>query len=179
MASGFSHTTRDTPGQPVSVTWFSGFVQPSTPPSQGGSHPQECWPVLPDELPKCGLFAIPFSFPLYLSIPFKLKFTPVRAHFPQHTQKLMWVCLVITEASANAARMSNKQGQLLGALTATPAPHKALRRNSHLKTKLVFLQDQLLGLWSFPRSHKCFCCLHKMWICCFSLKYLSSGVFEY
>lgn len=102
------------------------------------------------------------SFLLYLSIPSKLKFTPVRDHFPKCSEaKIKWTTGKKKRISshnddktfntaASAARIFNKEGQLLlqpWVLSNEPSWQATY-------SEFTFRNTTWLGLWNFQRSRK-------------------------
>ena len=110
-------------------------------------------------------WGVSFSFSLYLSSPSKLKFTPVRDHFPKRSEakikwttgrkkKKKWISShnddKTSNTAANAARILNKEGQL-------PPQTWVLSNEPNWQatySEFTFGNTTWLGGWNFQRSHK-------------------------
>lgn len=102
-------------------------------------------------------------FHFYLSSPSKLKFIPVRDHFPKRSEakikwttgrKKKWISShnddKTSNTAANAARILNKEGQL-------PPQTWVLSNEPNWQatySEFTFGNTTWLGRWNFQRSHK-------------------------
>lgn len=142
----------------------------------------------------------PFSFSLYLSILLKLKFTPVRDHFPKCSgSKIKWTKGKNSipshndhktfSTSANAARTFNNKGNYCGSLECCQISptDKPLTMTSRLETKHDLVCETFKDHTKLRKAARVLtlnagdlgfgattvlliCCLHGIWISCCSFK---------